>query len=817
MGVLGDKINEAFRDFNTASIPASGIYKPLKSVIRELGPLLDYFAGLAASGVKPVIAARLATTANIALTGEQTIDGQLTSADGIVVWKQTDAKENGYWLSAAGAWTRVAEFNTGEELLGARFFINEGTANVGKTLGVQNTTVPTVGVDNIVIDIVDSENVSIPGALDAIRGEGNSIATASSIDLDAATGDLFMFTGTTAVDTATLTAGRERIGVATSAFTINVSSTLIGDNGGLPVPVQPGDAVVFKGMSGGIIRFWRWRETPPLQEHADDIVIFSVTDVLRRSGFSVSRSPYGGFMLQAADGYMLSMVEMENDPIVAFAVKDKYKRAVFWVGHDGGIHTNSGVTYPGGGSGGGAFDAGEIAAYNSEALASSALVKANGNPSLQKFLAGVAHVALYGQSLSVDALGHWLRRSAQIYDAKMLGNSIHSSNAASSSFNPFGGSAVLNDYTPTVLNAAGNALIATSADVAAAGGWMAALYGSDSATGFADMAKFLWLQRNSLASDATRKFVLTNTGRGGKLVSELAQGTTFYDRTVNGANKIKAADATAYMIALLWTQGEANVGAGTTFQDYYDEVRALFDDIDVDIGTDEYAQVRRPLKLIHQTSSKWVEDTTNQAVQMAQLALAEDFPDIAVVGPAYQYPNKTEADGHLDANGYLWKGCQEAKVFDRMVFGGEGWQPLKIIKAVQRGNEILVIYNVPAPPLQFKAILAGYTLTTYSTKGFKVTDGVGTIGITAVDIVADAVIRLTLGSLPTGTATVWYASQTTAGQGNVFDSDPTQCIFNYTYLPADGDDAAVNVASLVDQPFSLNNAACVQIIDAVTG
>jgi hypothetical protein len=57
-----------------------------------------------------------ATTANIALTGEQTIDGVLTSASRVLVKNQTLAKDNGIYVSAAGAWTRATDADSATEL-----------------------------------------------------------------------------------------------------------------------------------------------------------------------------------------------------------------------------------------------------------------------------------------------------------------------------------------------------------------------------------------------------------------------------------------------------------------------------------------------------------------------------------------------------------------------------------------------------------------------------------------------------------------------------------------------------------------------------
>jgi len=751
----------------------------------------------------------LVTGDRVALLG-QTAGATETKSDG-----RTNSPSNGVYLAvASGASTRSTDTDTGGEMSGATFYVRGGTVGKGTTWSLATAGTITLGTTPLLFVLADEQNTSKPGALDALRAKANAQATASSMNLTTATGDLVPWTGTTTVNSVTLGESLQRLVIATDPFTINVSSTLIGDNGGLPVQVRPNDLLHFTGDTGSVVRFSRLAAARDVFETLDPVTLFGNMDSVGRAGFAVLRHARGGFVLVGGQASVLSPEDRPGEKVVAWAgAVDQFGRPVIWADHNGGIHTKSGSIYPGGSSGGGSFDESEISAFDSWALAQSALVKANGNPGLQRFVPGKAHVALYGQSLSADAVGHPLRHTTALYDAMMLGNSIYSSSAASASFLPFG-SNVLNTYAGTVLNSAGNALL--DATQVEALDWMDGACGSDQATGFADFAKFLWLQRQSMGSDASRHFVMTSTGRGGRNIAELSKTTTFYDRTVDAASKIKALDAAAYMLALLWTQGEANVGEGTTQAAYYAAARQLFDDFDADIATAVYAQARKPVKLLHQTSSRWVTDATNQAVQMAQLQLGEDFGDVVVVGPTYHYPNKTEADGHLDANGYLWKGLDLAKVLDRVIYQGEGWQPLKVIKAVRRSNEILLMYNVPAPPLQFKDVLAGYALTNYANRGFKVTDGGGaTVGISSVAIVGDATIRITLSSVPSGTPKVWYASQTTAGQGNVFDSDATPAIYNWLYLPSAGDDAAVNVASYVDKPFPLNNAACVQTIDAV--
>lgn len=71
----------------------------------------------------------VATTANITLSGEQTIDGVLTSASRVLVKNQSTVANNGIYVSASGAWSRSSDMNTWAEVPAAAVFVQEGTVN----------------------------------------------------------------------------------------------------------------------------------------------------------------------------------------------------------------------------------------------------------------------------------------------------------------------------------------------------------------------------------------------------------------------------------------------------------------------------------------------------------------------------------------------------------------------------------------------------------------------------------------------------------------------------------------------------------------
>lgn len=75
---------------------------------------------------------RAATTADITLSGTQTVDGvSLDAGNRVLVKNQSTASENGiYVVVSGGSWTRATDFNTsGKVTSGAFTFVEEGTAN----------------------------------------------------------------------------------------------------------------------------------------------------------------------------------------------------------------------------------------------------------------------------------------------------------------------------------------------------------------------------------------------------------------------------------------------------------------------------------------------------------------------------------------------------------------------------------------------------------------------------------------------------------------------------------------------------------------
>lgn len=83
-----------------------------------------------ASGLSPKSSVAAIATANITLSGTQTIDGiAVTAGKRVLAVGQSTASQNGLWVVASGAWTRPTDFASASVQAGSYAFVDGGTAN----------------------------------------------------------------------------------------------------------------------------------------------------------------------------------------------------------------------------------------------------------------------------------------------------------------------------------------------------------------------------------------------------------------------------------------------------------------------------------------------------------------------------------------------------------------------------------------------------------------------------------------------------------------------------------------------------------------
>ena len=118
---------------------------------------------------------RAATTANITLSGTQTIDGiAIVADDRVLVKDQTDTTENGIYVAAASTWSRAADFDGARDMVdGTQVYVNLGTTNTNTYWKFTSSTNPhvfdtsTLTVTAIFPGVADAELIALAGLTSA--------------------------------------------------------------------------------------------------------------------------------------------------------------------------------------------------------------------------------------------------------------------------------------------------------------------------------------------------------------------------------------------------------------------------------------------------------------------------------------------------------------------------------------------------------------------------------------------------------------------------------------------------------------------------
>jgi hypothetical protein len=140
-----------------------------------------------AQGLSTKTSVRALASANVALTGTQTIDGvALAAGDTVLCIAQTTGSQNGSYTVAAGAWTRTPDFDdVNDQTRSPYWFVGEGTSYAAS--GWVMTTWPyTIGSTALAFTQFTGAGEIIAG--NGLQKAGNtlSINTAVTVDLNTA-------------------------------------------------------------------------------------------------------------------------------------------------------------------------------------------------------------------------------------------------------------------------------------------------------------------------------------------------------------------------------------------------------------------------------------------------------------------------------------------------------------------------------------------------------------------------------------------------------------------------------------------------------
>jgi len=199
----------------------------------------------ARSGLDVKDSVRAATTANITLSGEQTIDGvSVVAGNRVLVKNQSTASQNGIYVAAAGSWSRATDFDADAEVTpGAFTFVEEGTTN-GDAGFVLTTNAPiTLGSTSLTFAQFSGAGTILAG--DGLTKDGSTINAVGTADRIAVSAD--------AIDISTAYAGQTSITTLGTVTTGVWSATQIGvTKGGTGLTSVPQGSVLGANASNTI-------------------------------------------------------------------------------------------------------------------------------------------------------------------------------------------------------------------------------------------------------------------------------------------------------------------------------------------------------------------------------------------------------------------------------------------------------------------------------------------------------------------------------------------------------------------------------------
>lgn len=181
------------------------------------------YVDAARSGLDVKASVRVATTADITLSGTQTIDGvALSTGDRVLVKDQSPASENGIYVVASGSWSRATDADANAEVTSGMFtFVEQGTVNADR--GYVLTTDGAITVGSTALTFTQFSGAGQITAGDGLAKSGDTL----SVNVDNST--IEIATDTLGVKDAGITAAKIASAVAGDGLTGGAGSALAVD------------------------------------------------------------------------------------------------------------------------------------------------------------------------------------------------------------------------------------------------------------------------------------------------------------------------------------------------------------------------------------------------------------------------------------------------------------------------------------------------------------------------------------------------------------------------------------------------------------
>lgn len=135
LGLTGSKAMPGTTTLDAITAPAADLNLNTKRILNLVDPTgaqdaaTKNYVDAVAQGLDAKASVKAASTANLTLSGAQTVDGiSLVAGDRILVKDQTTTSANGIYVVAAGAWARSTDADAWTELVAAYTWVEQGTA-----------------------------------------------------------------------------------------------------------------------------------------------------------------------------------------------------------------------------------------------------------------------------------------------------------------------------------------------------------------------------------------------------------------------------------------------------------------------------------------------------------------------------------------------------------------------------------------------------------------------------------------------------------------------------------------------------------------
>lgn len=143
---------------------------------------------------------RVATTANITLSGLLTVDSvTLVEHDRVLVKNQTTGSQNGIYEASSGNWLRSKDFDGAYDIVtGTRVFVTSGTVNASYEYAVSTTGDITIDSTSIVFASTGAASAAASAAAASASATAAAASAATAAGLTFTTGDVKITLKTTA-------------------------------------------------------------------------------------------------------------------------------------------------------------------------------------------------------------------------------------------------------------------------------------------------------------------------------------------------------------------------------------------------------------------------------------------------------------------------------------------------------------------------------------------------------------------------------------------------------------------------------------------